>query len=138
MISGYVIAILCDPTGISFLAAALLGIGGVILDGFAPDYIRKKFINKLSKKVLPKIKSKETEAGFRETVKECMKKIFNHYISCLSIDIQKMKNERDLALHPTPDKEKLCFRSVEAIQQLNEQLKNYDKYIQKHITYETT
>ena len=49
-----------------------------------------------------------------------------------------MKNERDLALHPTPDKEKLCFRSVEAMQQLNEQLKIYDKYIQKHITYETT
>ena len=49
-----------------------------------------------------------------------------------------MKNERDIALHPTADKEKLCFRSVKAIQQLNEQLKVYDKYIQEHLTYETT
>lgn len=139
MISGYVIAIMCDPSGISqLLLAVLLGIGGVILEGFAPNYIRNEFINKLSKKLLPEIKSIKIEGGFRETVKECIKKVFNHYISCLSLDIQKMKNERDIALHPTADKEKLCFRSVKAIQQLNEQLKVYDKYIQEHLTYETT
>ena len=64
--------------------------------------------------------------------------IFEQYLSRLSIDIQKMKNERDLALRTTTDRETMCFRSVEATMQLNKQLLTYDDYKQTHLINDET
>lgn len=142
MIAGYITAILWDPTGISQTAAILtgllLGIGGTIITFFSPDAIRNKFITKLSKKLLPKINNFETTVSFRKVVNKHMKSIFEQYLSRLSIDIQKMKNERDLALRTTTDRETMCFRSVEATMQLNKQLLTYDDYKQTHLINDET
>lgn len=142
MIAGYIALVFSDPTGITetvaISIAGVLGIMGGFIAIIAPDWARGKSVKILGDKLLPKIKNEETIKGFKSLVRNQLNLIFVKYVTDQTPDIQKMKNERDLALHPTPDKEKLCFRSVEAMQQLNEQLKIYDKYIQKHITYETT
>ena len=131
MIAGYIGAILCDPTGMSQTVAlilfALLGIGGLIIESFAPDWLRDKFANALQDMVLPKLKE-QGSTGFRDIVNSQMKAILNRYAEGRKVDIQKMKSERDVALTPNPNQEEHCFRALEIINKITEQVSVYDAY----------
>lgn len=131
MIAGYIGAILCDPTGMSQTVAlilfVLLGIGGLIIESFAPDWLRDKFANALQDMVLPKLKE-QGSTGFRDIVNSQIKAILNRYAEGRKVDIQKMKNERDVALTPNPNQEEHCFRALEIINKITEQVSVYDAY----------
>lgn len=131
MITGYIGAIMCDPTGISQTTAiilfALLGIGGMFIGTFAPDWLRDKFANTLKDMVLPKLKE-QGPTGFRDIICSQMDAILNRYADGISVNIQKMKNERDIALAPNPNQEQDCFRAVELINKISGQVSVYDGY----------
>ena len=136
MIAGYIGAIICDPTGISQTAAlilfALLGIGGVVIEGFAPDWLRDKFAKALQEMVLPKLKEQEPTA-FRGIVETQIKAILNRYANARLVNIQKMENERDIALAPNPNQEGHCFRALEIINKISEQVSVYDVYKKTYV-----
>lgn len=132
MIAGYVTAVFCDFSGGTFLLAVMLGLGGLVLETLAPHVLRNKFVKILSKQILPRIVSGAAVA-FKEIVKKQITIALNRYVDNLQVDIQKMKNERDLVLTPNPNKEYLCFRAIESIVGLDKQIEKYDEYKQKYI-----
>lgn len=131
MIAGYIGAILCDPTGMSQTTAiilfALLGIGGMFINSFAPDWLRDKFANALQDMVLPKLKE-QGPTGFKDIVSSQISLILKRYADGRTVDIQKMENERDVALAPDPNQEELCFRATELRNMLAIQVSEYDAY----------
>lgn len=127
MIAGYIGFILCDPTFTVLIVCVLLGIGGAIVSMIAGDYVREKFVDFLKKKIEPKIKA-DASASFQQIVYEQMKTILERYADGRVVDIQKMKNQRDIALTPNPHQEENCFRAIEILQKINNQLATYDNY----------
>lgn len=127
MIAGYIGAILCDPTFTILIICVLLGIGGMIISLIAGDYVREKFVEFLKNKIEPKIKA-ESSASFKKIINSQMTTIFDRYAAGRTVDIQKMKNQRDIALTPNPNQEKHCFRAIEFLKKVNHQLVIYDNY----------
>lgn len=127
MIAGYIGFILCDPTFTALIVCVLLGIGGAIVSMIAGDYVREKFVDFLKMKIEPKIKA-EASASFQQIIYEQMKTILERYADGRVVDIQKMKNQRDIALTPNPHQEENCFRAIEILQKVNKQLVTYDNY----------
>lgn len=136
MIAGYISLIIYDVTGTSFLISVFLGTAGAVVATFAPEWVRNKFVKMLSGKIRPKLDSVAI-TGFNELVKHQMNDMFEKYINSLKVNVRKMENERDLALNPTGNQEKLCFRAVEAITHINNQIDAYDNYKQSNIVDET-
>lgn len=140
MIAAYISAILCDPTGVSetvvLAISALVGIGGLVVTSIAPDAIRNQFIKILSHEIKPKIRD-NADHGFRNVVKTHFENTFNKYIGNLSVNINKLKNERDIAITPNPCKESLCFRSLESIINIQKQIQIYDQYKSNNLEDET-
>lgn len=140
MIAGYISAILCDPTGVSetvvLAISALVGIGGFFVTLIAPDAIRNQFIKILSHEIKPKIRD-NADHGFRNVVKTHFENTFNKYIDNLSVNINKLKNERDVAITPNPCKESLCFRSLESIITIQKQIQIYDQFKSNNLEDET-
>ena len=142
MIAGYIALVFADPTGvtelIAFAIAGILGFMGGFIAIIAPDWAREKSVSKLGKLLIPKIKTKEVENGFKSLVRQQLESIISQYIETQKVDIQKMKNERDLAMQPNDSREELCFKALEETKRLNDQLIAYSNYQQKHLaTYET-
>ena len=142
MIAGYIALVFADPTGvtelIAFAIAGILGFMGGFIAIIAPDWAREKSVSKLGKLLIPKIKTKEVENGFKSLVRKQLESIISQYIETQKVDIQKMKNERDLAMQPNDSREELCFKALEETKRLNDQLIAYSNYQQKHLaTYET-
>jgi len=127
MIAGYIGFILCDPTFTALIVCVLLGIGGAIVSLIAGDYVREKFVEFLTNKIEPKIKA-DASSSFREIIDSQMKAILERYAAGRVVDIQKMKNQRDIALTPSPNQEDYCFRAIEFLQKINHQLGAYDSY----------
>ena len=117
-------------TGIGGIPISLLGVTGAV---GAQDWARKRFVKGSGDKLLPEIKKDESIRRFKSDVESQLKLVITKYIDAQKIDIQKMESARDLAAHPIVEREKLCFRSVEAIEQLDEQIHTYEKYKQKHL-----
>lgn len=136
MIAGYIGMILCDPTFTALIACVLLGIGGAIISIIAPDYVRERFVDYLTERVLPKIKEDSSD-GFKKIIDGQMKMIFERYTKGRVVDIQKMKNQRDIALASNPHQEEYCFRAIELIQRIKKQVAAYDTYKETHIKNET-
>ena len=136
MIAGYIGMILCDPTFTALIACVLLGIGGAIISVIAPDYVRDHFVDYLTERVEPKIKTDSSE-GFKKIIEDQMKMILERYTNGRVVDIQKMKNQRDIALSQNPHQEEHCFRAIELIQRLKKQVAAYDNYKEIHIKNET-
>ena len=132
MIAGYISLIIYDVTGTSFLISVFLGTAGAVVATFAPEWVRNKFVKMLSGKIRPKLDSVAI-TGFNELVKHQMNDIFEKYINSLKVNVRKMENERDLALNPTGNQEKLCFRAVDAIIHINHQIDAYDNYKRNNI-----
>lgn len=142
MIASYIAMVFMDPTGVTeSIALAIGGVFGLTL-GFvgliAPDWARDKSVKKIGNLLLPKIETKENAKHFKSLVQNQFKIILTKYINTQKVNIQKMKNERDLALHPSTDRESLCFRSIAAMTFLNKQLEIYEKYENDNLIYETT
>lgn len=127
MIAGYIGFILCDPTFTALIVCVLLGIGGAIVSLIAGDYVREKFVEFLTNKIGPKIKA-DASSSFREIIDSQMKAILERYADGRVVDIQKMKNQRDIALTPSSNQEDYCFRAIEILQKINHQLGAYDSY----------
>ena len=142
MIAGYVALVFTDPTGISeaiaFAIAGVLGLMGGFVAIIAPNWAREKSVNKLGELLISKIKTNEVETGFNSLVRKQLESIILKYIAAQKVDIQKMKNERDLAMQPTDNREALCFKAIEETKRLNEQLKAYCNYLQKHLVINET
>lgn len=136
MITGYITYALLDPFGGGLLLALLFGLGGAILAIFAPDAYREIFVNSLSKKILPKLHT-EAVVSFKSMIDFKLKNVVESYIDKLKVDIPKMENERDLALIPTPHKEALCFRAVEAFSTIDKQIDIYEEYKRTYIEDKT-
>lgn len=136
MIAGYIGAILCDPTGmsqtVSLILFALLGIGGLIIESFAPDWLRDKFANALQDMVLPKLKE-QGATGFRDIVNLQIEAILTRYANDRKVDIQKMQNARDVALASNPNQEEHCFRALEIIDKIAEQVSEYETYKETYV-----
>ena len=142
MIAGYIALVFTDPSGVTeLIAIAIAGVLGIMC-GFiaiiAPNWARKKSVNKLGELLIPKIKTKEVETGFKSLVRKQLESIIIQYIEAQKVDIQKMKNERDLAMQPNESREELCFKALEETKRLNEQLVAYSTYQQKHLTINET
>jgi hypothetical protein len=127
MIAGYIAFILCDPTFTVLIVCVLLGIGGAIVSTIAGGYVREKFVEFLTEKIEPKIKA-DASASFRHMIDEQMKAILVRYSDGRVVDIQKMRNQRDIALTPNPHQEENCFRAIEILQKVNDQLICYGNY----------
>lgn len=142
MIAGYIALVFVDPSGITegiaIAIAGILGLVGGFVAIIAPDWSREKSVNKLGKLLIPKIKTNEIETGFQSLVRKQLESIILKYIAAQKVDIQKMKNERDLAMQPTDNREALCFKAIEETKRLNEQLKAYCNYLQKHLVINET
>lgn len=127
MIAGYIGAILCDPTFTALIVCVLLGIGGAIVSLIAPEYVRDKFVEFLVEKVEPKLRS-DARSGFAKIVEDQITAILDRYVKARIVNINKMKNERDVALAPNPDQEDHCFRAIEIINKISEQASEYETY----------
>lgn len=136
MIAGYIGAIMCDPTGISQTTAiilfALLGIGGLIIESVATDWLRNKFANSLQEMVLGKLKEQGI-IGFRNIVNSQLNAVLDRYADGRLVNISKMKNERDVALTPNENQEECCFRALEISNKISEQVSKYDAYRDEYI-----
>lgn len=135
MIASYISFIICDPTFTALFFSLLLGAGGLLVIGVAPDWARNKFIQVLSKKLKPQIDSDAVADCLKDMVNKQMKMILTKYIENLEVNIQKMRNDRDIALKQDPNKENLCFKAVENIAAIKKQLNKYEEYKQEHIQY---
>lgn len=135
MIAGFIGYILCDPTFTALIACVLLGIGGAIISAIAPDHVRDLFIDLLTKKLKPKIET-DASASFKELINNQIKIILDRYVNERVVDIQKMKNQRDIALAPNPHQEDYCFRAIEILQKIKEQVTIYDVYKETHLRNE--
>lgn len=133
LIASYITAVFLDPSGTTFLAALGLGIGTTVVMVVAPNWIRNKFVNGLSKKVGSQIKSDSVTDSFKKMVNGQMKKILTTYDSVLRVNIQKMRNDRDIALNLNPNQEELCYRAVEVIIAVDGQLDKYEEYKKQHV-----
>ena len=142
MVAGYIALVFADPTGVTegiaiCIAGILLFVAGPIGSMFAGDWVRDKCVKKLGGMLLPKIKTDKTIRGFESVVERQLTLMITEYIKNQNVNIQMMENERDVAMHPTADREIRCFRSIETYKQLDEQLRIYEKYKQEHLTDET-
>lgn len=131
MIAGYIGFILCDPTFTALIVCVLLGIGGTIVSTIAPDHVRDRFVDFLANKIGPMIKA-DASGSFRELINGQIKNILERYAKSLVVDLQKMKNQRDIALAPNPNQEERCFRAIEFIKKIKKQIVAYDTYLEKH------
>ena len=136
MIAGYIGFILCDPTFTALIACVLLGIGGAIVSLIAPEYVRDKFVEFLVEKVEPKLRT-DARSGFAKIVEEQVTAILDRYVKARVVNINKMKNERDVALAPNPNQEVYCFRSLEVINKVSKQLSEYEAYKDLYVKDET-
>ncbi len=136
MIAGFIGSILCDPTCTALFVCVLLGIAGKIVSMIAGDYVREKFIDCLKEMIEPKIKEEASES-FQQIIYEQMETILKRYADGRVVDIQKMKNQRDIALTPNPHQEGNCFRAIEILQKVNNQLATYDTYSKMNLNNET-
>lgn len=127
MIAGYIGAILCDPTFTALIVCVLLGIGGAIVSIIAPEYVREKFVEFLVEKVEPKIRT-DAQSGFVKIVEDQITAILDRYVKARIVDINKLQNERDVALSHNPDQEEHCFRALEIIDKIAEQVSEYESY----------
>lgn len=127
LIASYISAILCDPTFTSLAITLGLGVVGTVISAFAPEYVKNKFVRPLAKEIRPKLVS-EGGIGFRRVILDQINCAFNNYVNNLSVDINKMKNDRDIALTPRDNLEVLCFNAAEATVKINKQLDVYDGY----------
>lgn len=132
MIAGYIGAILCDPTFTTLIVCVLLGIGGIIISTIAPDRVRDSFVDLLTRKVEPKIKT-DASASFKTLVNDQIKIILERYAKDRVVDIKKMKNQRDIALAQNPHQEEYCFKAIEILQKINKQVAVYDAYKKTHL-----
>ena len=137
MIAGYIGIILCDPTFTALIVCVLLSIGGTIVSTIAPDHVRDRFVDFLTKRVEPKIKEETIRESFREIIDVQIKTILEKYEQGRVIDIQKMKNQRDTALSSNSYQEEHCFRAIELIQKIKIQVATYDSYLKKYVENET-
>lgn len=142
MIAGYIALVFADPSGVTelvvFAIAGVLGLIGGFVAVIVPDWARDKSVKKLGELLIPKIKTNEVETGFNTLVKKQLESIISKYIAAQKVNIQKMENERDLAIKPTGTREALCFKALEETERLNEQLMAYSNYHQKHLTINET
>lgn len=136
MIAGYIGMILCDPTFTVLIACVLLGIGGVIVSAIAPTCVRDHFVEFLTERIEPKIKADASDS-FKELINGQIKIILERYAKGRVVDIQKMMNQRDIALAPNPHQEEHCFRAIEIIQKVQKQIAVYDTYRETYIKNET-
>lgn len=140
LIAGYIVAIMWDPTGISQISVSIgalfLGLGGTIVSAIAPNLIRDHFIKVVSKKIDPDVRKNAVE-GFKMIVKVCLKKRFSQYTDNLVVDLNKLKNERDVALSPNANQELLCFMAFEMNARIHEQIMKYDKFKTTYLKDET-
>lgn len=130
MIAGYIGAILCDPTFTALIVCVLLGIGGAIVSIIAPEYVREKFVEFLVEKVEPKIRT-DAQSDFVKIVKDQITAILDRYVKARIVNINKFQNERDVALSHNPDQpdlEEHCFRALEIIDKIAEQVSEYETY----------
>jgi len=140
-IAGYITLILFDPSGISqLITATLLGItglvGGVMVALGGEGFVRDHFVEMLSKKLDSDVRTNAIEESFKEIVKTHVDNTLNGYVNNLSVNINKMMNERDLAISPSPDKESYCFRAAELNLCLHNQINRYDEYKNDFLTDE--
>lgn len=131
MIAGYIGMILCDPTFTVLIVCVLLGIGGMIISCIAGDYVRDKFVESLTKQIKPKIDT-DVCTSFHKIIDDQMKTILEKYADGMVVDIQKMKNQRDIALTPNLHQEEHCFRAIEILQKINQQIVTYDNYLKNN------
>lgn len=127
MIAGYIGAILCDPTFAALIVCVLLGISGAIVSIIAPEYVRENFVEFLVKKVEPKIRT-DARSGFVKIVNDQITAILDRYVKARIVDINKLQNERDVALASNPNQEEHCFRALEIIDKIAEQVSEYENY----------
>ena len=132
MIAGYIGVILCDPTFTTLIVCVLLGIGGAIISFIAPDHVRDAFVDFLTERIEPKIRTDASDS-FKKLVNDQIKIILERYANGRVVDIQKMKNQRDIALAHNPHQEPHCFRAVEIIQNIKKQVAIYDNYKKTHL-----
>lgn len=132
MIAGYIGVILCDPTFTTLIVCVLLGIGGAIISFIAPDHVRDAFVDFLTERIEPKIRTDASDS-FKKLVNDQIKLILKRYANGRVVDIQKMKNQRDIALAHNPHQEPHCFRAVEIIQKIKKQVAIYDNYKKTHL-----
>ena len=137
LLASYITAVFLDPSGWTLLAALGVSLGTVVIMVAAPEWARDKFVNGLSQKVEPQIKSDKVVNLFKKLVREQIRIILTAYIDNLRVDMPRMRNDRDVALSPSPDQEELCFRAVEAIIAMDKRLAKYEEYKRKYIRYET-
>ena len=86
----------------------------------------------LTKRVEPKIKT-DASASFKKLVNDQIRIILERYVNGRVVDIQKMKNQRDIALAQNPHQEAHCFRAIEIIQKVKNQVAVYDNYKKTHL-----
>lgn len=133
-IASYITLIMFDPSGISqMVIGVLLGIGGMVTGVMAglggAVAVRDYFIKQLSKKLDPDIRTDDFRNSFKKIIKTHIDNTLNLYIDHLSVNVNKMMNERDLALNPTSDQESHCFRAIDIKSRIHNQINKYDDYI---------
>lgn len=132
MIAGYIGFILCDPSFTALIACVLLGIGGAIVSALAPTHVRDTFVNFLTDKVEPKIIA-DSGNSFKQLIDGQIKSILERYANSRVVDLQKMRNQRDIALAANPNQEEHCFRAIELHQKIKGQIADYDSYLETYI-----
>lgn len=136
MIAGYIGFILCDPSFTALIACVLLGVGGAIVSAIAPTHVRDTFVDFLTDKVEPKIIA-ESGNSFKQLIDGQIKSILERYAKSRVVDLQKMRNQRDIALAANPNQEEHCFRAIELHQKIKAQIADYDTYLETYIKNET-
>lgn len=133
-IASYITLIMFDPLGISqtiltILLASAGVFAGLVLTLGGEAAVRDYFIKQLSKKLDPDVRTDAIKNGFKKIIKTHIDNTLNLYIDHLSVNVNKMMNERDLALNQSSDKESRCFRAIDIKSRIHNQINKYDDYI---------
>lgn len=116
-------------------------IGGAIASrlwiGKSKQWIKNKFKESLISDLKKTFRNENLDLKFKETVARVISEILNHCQNNLYLDVKKMNNESEIAIS-TPQKtiECKCFKSIDAISKINQQLQKYELFRGKHVKYE--
>ncbi|MBE6303347.1 MAG: hypothetical protein E7089_05370 [Bacteroidales bacterium] len=148
VIVGSIAAMVSTAVAVLFAVGFLnpIGWGAILVGGPAialsiatrgKEWVRKEF-KKLFKSELSEVFYRENiYSKFTGIIETQINVILKKCNETISLNIEKMKMERDIATSLSEeDSEKNCIEAVDAISTINQQLRKYKDFKEKHVIYE--
>ena len=125
-----------NPVGLVIAMIGLLG-GSVTIAIKGPEAIEKLFIEKTAPKIKEKLQEQDFSSKIEDMIHSEIYRILMTYSQTLTIDENKFRSDKDLAIQTPEDSiEYNCFSAIGNIKALNDNLLSYEKFINNYIKHE--